>query len=215
MQGAQDFGGSRIGGFGRQWANCKYDPTYSDEETVRMMQQGLYSLDPVFISNISDGAACRPQVGVPGGPVNNHQFDAGTRTNVDSHLRGIDRVRTSSVEEERQRNPPIGSTYNPYSVPDCADRTTMGRDLLAPGYSRFTHPSSDIRVYEFDDMRLDYPLFDPQCNIMNNFSLDTRMYSKDNHRQKWSMPLTSTSAIEEAPFNRSSGSSGLGSFAKF
>jgi hypothetical protein len=209
---------SRAGfGYDRSWANCKYDPLYTNEEAIRMMQTGLYSLDPVFISNISDGAACRPQVGISGGPVNNHQLDAGTRTDIDSNLRAASKVRLQSTDEEHRQNPPIGSTFNPYAAPDC-DRSGTSRDYLAPNYSRYTHPSSDIRVYEFDDMRMDYPLFDPQCNIMNNFALDTRMYTKDNHRQKWSLPLTSTNTVEEAPFNKSSAASGtVGSkgFAKF
>ena len=38
-------------------------------------------------------------------------------------------------------------------------------------------------------MRLEYPLYDPQCNIFENFQVNTRLQAKDNHRATWQVPL--------------------------
>ena len=66
--------------------------------------------------------------------------------------------------------------------PECSNE-------LETQYSRYTHPSFDIKGLGQSDMRLDYPLHDPQCQISENFAINTRLKAKDEHITPWQIPM--------------------------
>lgn len=61
-------------------------------------------------------------------------------------------------------------------------------------YSRFldTRPVSEISTFE---NQLDYPIYDPQCHIFTDFSMNSRNHTKDNHRTIWQVPLSQMDAL--------------------
>ena len=78
--------------------------------------------------------------------------------------------------------------YKPPALNKCPN-------VLEPQYSRYTHPSYDIKGLTTPDMRLDYPLHDPQCQIFENFQVNTRLQAKDNHKTVWQVPFDQKSLL--------------------
>ena len=70
---------------------------------------------------------------------------------------------------------------NRQSVKVCDDRLTTD-------YTRMSKPAYELKGLTTRDMRLDYPLFDPQCNIFQDFAVNARQQSKDNFIATWNIP---------------------------
>jgi hypothetical protein len=45
------------------------------------------------------------------------------------------------------------------------------------------------------DLNFSYPLQDPQCQIFENFSINTKLQAKDNHRTIWQVPLNQSDLL--------------------
>lgn len=157
-----------------EFTSLRYDPEALEESTQRMTLECSYRLDPnVFVNCISSGR-------------NNFQ----NMTRTESELKNINKPNSKSVALNRPRRLQHQSNN---SV----------NDVLAPTYSRYTHPASDIKGMNVEDLRLDYPLHDPQCSIFENFSVDTRLQSKDNHRTVWQIPMNQTDLLPNRSLGRS------------
>ena len=74
------------------------------------------------------------------------------------------------------------SGYNTFNLYDC-------NDLLESEYTRYTYHAYDIKGLTVRDLRFEYPLHDPQCQIFEDFSVNTRLAAKDNHRAVWQIPF--------------------------
>lgn len=157
-----------------KFTNLRYDREAYAEEISRSTDPLLYRLDPNYAVNCSPCFA-------PFGPGAGHDnaIAIGQQIDVDSILRGVSKVNSKA---NRWQKP---DSLEPYktSVPgDCSN-------ALESQYTRFTHPAYDIRGLNVRDLRFDYPLFDPQCQIFENFEVNTRLQAKDNHRTIWQVPL--------------------------
>ena len=156
------------------FTGLKYDRDAYDEKLSRSTQPLSYRLDPNYAVNCNRCFA-------PHGPRNGHEsaVAVGNQIDVDSVLRGLRNINTKS---NRRQTPSSLNQYQTYAPKDCPS-------ALETEYSRFTHPSFDIKGLNVPDMHLDYPLHDPQCQIFENFEVNTRLQAKDNHRAVWQIPM--------------------------
>lgn len=156
------------------FTNLRYDDDAYQEEVKRSTEPMSYRLNPHYAVNCHRCfAPYGPIAGQPTSEVIGKQID------VDSVLRGFDKTNTKS----NRKQVPTPLDHYALAMPgDCSDQ-------LETEYSRFTHPSFDIRGLNVRDLRFDYPLFDPQCQIFENFEVNTRLQAKDNHRAIWMTPI--------------------------
>jgi hypothetical protein len=157
-----------------KFTHLRYDPEAYAEEINRSTDPLLYRLDPNFAVNCNKCFA-------PYGPRAGQQASdvIGQQTDIDSILRGISKINTKS---NRQQMPTPVDDYHLLNRFNCSDN-------LESEYTRYTYPSFDIRGLNVRDLRFDYPLFDPQCQIFENFEVNTKLQAKDNHRAIWQTPL--------------------------
>lgn len=153
--------------------NLSYDPNTYQERVSQSTNPLSYRLDANSVVNCG---ACYAPYG-PSGSENNH--NVGDIIDVDSILRGIDRKHSKSFQDQLPRSLE-GLAMRPN--PLCAQR-------FETEYTRYTHPARDIKGLTVEDMRMDYPLHDPQCRIFENFQVNTRLQAKDNHKAVWQTPM--------------------------
>lgn len=156
------------------FTHMRYDPEAYSEEVQRSTGPVLYRLDANYAVNKNKCFA-------PYGPRNAQEasVSVGQQIDVDSILRGVSKINSKSNE---QQIPDSISGYNTFNLYDC-------NNLLESEYTRFTYPSYDIKGLTVRDLRFEYPLFDPQCQIFEDFSVNTRLAAKDNHRAIWQTPF--------------------------
>lgn len=76
----------------------------------------------------------------------------------------------------------------PKKIPKYQE-TVMCDDRMITDYTRMSNPAYKLRGLTTEDMRLDYPLFDPQCNIFQSFAVNARQKSKDDFVATWNIPM--------------------------
>lgn len=157
-----------------QYTRLRYDNEAYAEELHRSVEPGMYMLDPDYANNCGKCfAPYGPRAGYQDAVANGEQID------IDSVLRGVNKINTRS---NVQQVPDSIDGYQLRALNDCPNG-------LETEYSRFTYPAYDIRGLTTRDLNFEYPLFDPQCQIFENFAVDTRLQAKDNHRAVWQVPL--------------------------
>lgn len=98
--------------------------------------------------------------------------------NIDTKLKGIDKHSTKSNRVHKQEKlPNINYTHPEYS------------NIESSEYTRHSFPRKDIRGIDNKIRNFDYPLYDPQCQIFENFEVNTRLAAKDNHKAIWMTPM--------------------------
>lgn len=158
-----------------KFTNLRYDQEAYAEEVARSTDPLLYRLDPNFSVNCNK---CFAPYGPIGGQ--NNSVSVGNQIDVDSVLRGVSKI---SSKSNRQQIPDSLISYkNVTTPPDCSP-------ALESEYTRFTFPAYEIRGLNIRDLNFDYPLHDPQCQIFENFQVNTRLQAKDNHRAIWQVPF--------------------------
>ena len=162
------------------YTRLNYDQEAYGQRVARSTDPMLYRLDPNYAVNSGRCFA-------PHGPQAAQQgSDAiGQQTDVDSILRGVTRSNTKS---NQQQMPDSLDPYKLFSNPNCSNK-------LEPEYTRYTNPAYDIRGLTVPDLNFDYPLQDPQCQIFENFSINTKLQAKDNHRTVWQVPFNQTDLL--------------------
>lgn len=156
-----------------QYTRMKYDTDAYAEELGRSTEALSYMLDPNFANNCGQ---CFAPYGMMGGQTAINA--TGLQVDVDSLLRGVNKINSKS---NRQSMPESLDDYPTQMMQDCPS-------AMESENTRFTYPAYDIRGLTVRDLRFDYPLFDPQCQIFENFAVDTRLQAKDNHRAVWQVP---------------------------
>lgn len=157
-----------------KFTHLKYDKQAYAEQLARSTNPLGYRLDPNYAVNCNKCFSAN-------GPRNGHEAAEaiGNKIDVDSILRGYGKINTKANNDQT-----VGvlnkTALNP--VPDCFDG-------VESEYTRHTHPSFDLRGVGAKDLRLGYPLHDPQCQIFENFGVNTRLQAKDNHRTIWQDPI--------------------------
>lgn len=157
-----------------------YDRDAYNDKIVRTTGPSNYRLDPNYAINCN---RCFSPYGARNGHEN--AVAVGDKIDVDSILRGVNNINTKS---NTQQAPKPLTQYQTYIPKDCSN-------ILETEYSRFTNPSFDIKGLNVPDMRFGYPLHDPQCQIFENFEVNTRLQSKDNHCSIWQVPLDQRSSL--------------------
>lgn len=163
-----------------EYTRLGYEQDAYKEEVARSTGPLMYQLDTNSSINCKRCFA-------PYGPVGGLQGSdvVGNQTDIDSILRGITKMNTKS---NKYQVPDSLDEYNLYAYNNCSPQ-------LEQEYTRYTYPPSDIRGLTVPDMRFDYPLQDPQCQIFENFAVNTRLESKDAHRTVWQIPLEQSDAF--------------------
>uniref|UniRef100_A0A6C0CBZ5 Uncharacterized protein n=1 Tax=viral metagenome TaxID=1070528 RepID=A0A6C0CBZ5_9ZZZZ len=156
-----------------QYTRLMYDQDAYVEELERSTEPLTYMLDPNFANNCNE---CFAPYGMLGGQTSIQT--TGLQVDVDSLLRGVNKINSKS---NKQSMPEPMSEYSVRMRRDCSP-------ALESENTRYTYPAYDIRGLTVRDLRFDYPLFDPQCQIFENFAVDTRLQAKDNHRATWQVP---------------------------
>lgn len=155
------------------FTHLKYDQAAFKEQIKRSTDPLIYKLDPNYNTNYNKCfSANYPRNG------NDVPDIIGKKIDVDSILRGYNKINTKSNEQEKL--PPL-SMFKTEIVNDCPSN-------IETEYTRHTNPSFD-RSLNVHDLRLEYPLHDPQCQIFENFEINTRLEAKDNHKATWQIPL--------------------------
>jgi hypothetical protein len=157
-----------------RYTRMSYDQGAYDERIARSTDPMLYMLDPNYAVNCNRCFA-------PYGPIAGQQAsDAiGEQIDVDSILKGVTKINSKSSQQQ------IPDSLNHYKLShykNCPDN-------LEPEYTRFTYPAYDIKGLTTVDLNYDYPLHDPQCQIFEDFAVNTRLQAKDNHRTIWQVPF--------------------------
>lgn len=152
------------------FTRLKYDNDTYQDDLKRSTRAVLHTMDPNWNTNCG---TCYSNNGKTSSRVSNNDM-----IDVDSILKGIYDKKSNSIRG--QHATPINHTL--YMPPDCDSRVDTS-------YSRYSHPSYEIRGRAIGDMHMEYPLFDPQCNVFQNFEVNTRLHSKDNHRTIWQTPI--------------------------
>lgn len=157
-----------------KFTNLKYDKEAYNEEISRSTNPMLYKLDPNYAVN------CNPCF-APYGPRGGHDntIAIGQQIDVDSIMKGITKTNSKS---NYQQIPEQLDQFLTFTPGECSD-------ALETQYSRYSHPSFDIKGLNVKDMRFGYPLHDPQCQIFENFEVNTRLQAKDNHKAIWQIPI--------------------------
>jgi hypothetical protein len=157
-----------------KFTNLRYDQEAYDEEISRSTNPLMYRLDPNYANN------CNPCF-APYGPRAGHDnaVAIGQQIDVDSILKGISKVNSKA---NRNQLPDPTSHYKTFAPGECSN-------ALETEYSRYTHPSFNYKGLNVNDMRFGYPLHDPQCQIFENFEVNTRLQAKDDHRSTWQIPF--------------------------
>jgi len=156
-----------------KFTNLRYDRDAYTEEISRSTEPLLYRLDPNYAVN------CRPCFAPYGPRMGREDADAvGQQVDVDSILRGVTKINT---KVNRFEAPDSLRPYQTVMPPDCSL-------ALESQYTRYTDPAYQIKGLNVKDLRFDYPLFDPQCQIFENFAVNTKLQAKDNHRTIWQVP---------------------------
>ncbi len=157
-----------------KFTHLRYDDEAYSEEVTRSTDPMLYRLDPNYAVNCHKCFA-------PYGPRGAHDAaDAvGQQIDVESILRGYSKI---SSKSNRQQVPDPLDGYKNFIRCDCSD-------ALETEYTRYTYPAYDIRGLTVRDLRFDYPIQDPQCQIFENFEVNTRLQAKDEHRAIWQVPF--------------------------
>lgn len=158
------------------FTNLRYDDEAYNEEVARSTNPLIYKLDPNYAINCNP---CFAPYGPRGGHDNATVANESEKIDIDSILKGISKI---SSKSNRHQIPQSLNQYNTYVPNECPN-------ALEPQYSRYTHPSFDIRGLNVRDLRFGYPLHDPQCQIFEDFSVNTRLQAKDNHKTIWQVPF--------------------------
>ena len=142
-----------------------YDPLAYQESLKQSTGPLNYRLDANQAIN------CQ-QCFAPNGPRGMDAATArGEEVDIDSVLRGVNKINSKS---SYQQQPSSLAHYKPIPLPTCPRN-------LDTQYTRLTDPAYQVKGVAPSDLRFSYPLWDPQCHIGNNFSVDTRLQAKDNH----------------------------------
>lgn len=163
-----------------EYTRMNYDYAASNERTERSTNPLLYRLDPNYAVNCGRCFAPHDRVGGLGG-----SDSVGNQIDIDSILRGVAQLNSKS---NLQQIPVSLEGYKLFNYNDC-------RDTIETESSRFLTPAYEIRGMATQDLRYDYPLEDPQCNIFESFAVNTRLQAKDNHRTVWQVPLDQSDAL--------------------
>jgi hypothetical protein len=153
-----------------------YDPKAYVEKVHRSTQPLNYALDPNYAVNCGNCFAPYGPRGAYGGGA---AYSTGNQIDIDSILRGVSQIHSKSNE---QQLPQSIKGFMSFMPPDCPD-------AIETEYSRFSTPAYDLRGLTTDDLRFEYPLFDPQCQIFENFETNTRLQAKDNFAAIWQTPM--------------------------
>ena len=165
-----------------KYTNLFYDSDASNERVWRSTDPMQYRLDPSFANNCTP---CHAPYG-PSGSDNNYRV--ADIVDIDSVLRGVDRTSSKGLRHQVPKSLEGFEQSRNTGLPSCNDR-------FESEYTRYTHPSFDIKGLGAEDMRLDYPLHDPQCQVFEDFRVNTRLQAKDDHKAVWQMPMDQTSAL--------------------
>lgn len=156
-----------------RFTNLRYDDDAYLEEVSRSTGPLSYMTSPDYAVNCHKCFA-------PYGPRGQDSAEAvGQQTDVESILRGHSKIHSKS---NRQQTPDSLQHYKTKATNDCPD-------ALETEYTRYTYPPFDIRGLNVPDLHFDYPLHDPQCQIFEDFAVNTRLQAKDNHRSVWQIPF--------------------------
>lgn len=157
-----------------RFTNMRYDREAYNDEIARSTNPMLYKLDPNYAINCN---TCFSPYGPRNG--NDNAVAINDKIDVDSIMKGLGRINTKSNKYDV---PESLSGYQMYVPPNCSQK-------LDTEYTRYTHPSYEIKGLNTRDMRMDYPLHDPQCQIFENFQVNTRLQAKDDHKAIWQVPF--------------------------
>lgn len=152
-----------------------YDSQTEWERNLRQANLLCRKLDSSFSVNnkrcFSPYASSRQQQIQP--------IHSGDQIDIESTIRGFNKIHSKS---------------NSHQVPDPLDEFLTEvldncPDELETEYTRYTHPAHEIKGLTVPDMRLDYPLKDPQCQIFESFASNTRLQARDSFRADYQEPL--------------------------
>lgn len=155
------------------FANLRYDKAYLKENIERSTAPGEWRTDPNTYINCN---RCQPM----NAPINSYK----NTSNATMH-----QVDVASILDGRSKPLSLGN-YD--SLPDQLSDYELNKLLPCPPerdtrYSRYDTPARNIRGLAPPDMRLDYPLYDPQCTIFESFAINTKQQARDEFRATWQL----------------------------
>lgn len=172
-----------------KYTRLSYDTAAQKEHIARSTDPLRYKLDPNFAINQNrcfaphgPRAGAQTSDAVGSSPIST---TFGEQADIDSVLRGVTK---SNSKSNFQQMPDSLNPYKIFNLPNCPEK-------IESEYSRYTHPAYDIRGLTVPDLNYDYPLQDPQCQIFENFAVNTRLQAKDTHRTVWQVPLDQRNAF--------------------
>jgi hypothetical protein len=154
-----------------------YDQKAYDEQVGRSTYALGYRLNPYYSNNCTQTQRCQKKTHIE------PSKELGDRVQTESMLKGINNKNTKVTEYQ---HPIPLQKMKRIDVPDCYS-------TIHPEFTRLTYPSFEVKGETVKDMRMGYPLHDPQCAIFDNFSVNTRLAAKDGHRAIWQVPMSQDS----------------------
>jgi hypothetical protein len=152
------------------FTRLRYDNNAYNEKLSRSTRPSEYRLNENYAVNCNNCFA-------PSGVTNPATVEV-DQIDIDSILKGLFNSLSKSNDDQK-----------PISLNDIKTALNIPCEKLDSQFTRFTYPSFELKGKAPADMRLGYPLRDPQCNIFENFSVNTRLQAKDNHIATYQRPL--------------------------
>lgn len=162
------------------FTGLRYDNDAYREQVRRSTYPLNYRMDPNSVMSCNTCFA-------PYASFTEQKPTPGQIIDVDSILKGIDNKNSRGNTIQPSQFP---TTEKLIPLRDCSN-------ALETEYTRYTNPSYDIKGLTTSDMRFGYPLYDPQCNIFQNFEVNTRLQAKDNYKAVWQVPFDQRSALPQ------------------
>ena len=184
-----------------QFTGLIYDNDVTNQRVKQSTGSLNYRLDPLAVNN------CYPCYEPRGLPGSGNNYRVSDIIDTDTFLRQNNGNKYRSFTSYNPRNNSCDDLIPPEAF-DSFDSNYervqpkprhMGlrdcpTDALESVSTRLMDPAFNIKGMGPKDMRFEYPLHDPQCNIFEDFQINTRLEAKDNHRAKW------PKMIDQTPF---------------
>jgi hypothetical protein len=162
------------------FTRLNYDESAYKDKVNQSSKIMDYQLNPNYTVNCN---SCFPNQGPPQKGISysnseSNNINIGDYIDTESILKGLNRISTKSIEQSKLE--PLKPNNK---IPSrCSLK-------LETENSKYINPTRYERGMNTPDMRLDFPLYDPQCHIFEPFAVNTRLQAKDNYVTPWQIPL--------------------------
>lgn len=163
------------------FTNLIYDNESYNEKLQMSVAPMSYILNPINYINTNQCYSLDTLNASNSGAVS-----TGNQIDIDSVLKNIDNINSKST---RMNHPQSLKQYPSYMLNTCSSQNDINTK-----YTRLTDPATNIRGLTDYRLNFGFPKYDPQCNIFEDFAVNTQLQAKDTFISTWQIPLNSNNS---------------------